>query len=209
VVARLGTEDWPFPVPIVKDGTAWRFDAAAGRDEILNRRIGRNELHAIEVCHAVVDAQMEYATVDRTGAGARTYAQKVRSEPGRKDGLYWDDPTGKDESPLGPLVAEATAEGYGPAGSGGPRPYHGYVYRILTAQGAKAAGGARSYVKDGKMTGGFALVAYPAEYGVSGIMTFIVNQNGIVLQKNLGEKTTEIAQAMTAYDPDDSWDPAG
>jgi hypothetical protein len=206
VVAIIGEDRWPFSVPIMKDGEVWRFDTAAGKDELLNRRIGRNELTAIDVSRAYVDAQIEYGKVDRTGAGVRTYAQHILSSPGTHDGLYWE-ATGKDESPLGPKVAEAAAENY-TFKPGEPTPYHGYYFRILTAQGAKAPGGEKNYIKDGKMTGGFALVAYPSDYGASGIMTFLVNRDGVVFQKNLGEKTAEIAKALTAYDPDDTWEPA-
>jgi hypothetical protein len=195
-VASLGKDDWPFPVPLVHDPDGWRFDAAAGRDEIVNRRIGRNELDAIETCRTYVQAQREYAK----GAGAGVYAQKVRSEPGRRDGLYWEAKDGS-QSPLGPLVAEAEAAGYAPREAGAePAPFHGYMFRILTAQGKNAPG-------DGKMTGGFALLAYPAEPGVSGVMTFVVGPEGVVFQKNLGEKTVEAAKAIDAYDPDESWTP--
>ena len=209
VIAQVGRDAWPMPIPLVKSGDTWRFDTKAGVDELLNRRIGRNELTAISVAHAFVDAQREYAAKDRTGSGAGVYAQKVASEPGKRDGLYWEATSDADRSPLGPLVADASTEGYAPVQGGeGPRPYHGYYYRILTSQGAAAPGGARSYVKDGQMTGGFALVAYPAEYRVSGIMTFIVGPQVIVFQKDLGEKTEELGKAMTAYDPDDTWVPA-
>jgi hypothetical protein len=202
VIAHLGADDWPLPVPIVKDGNEWRFDGAAGREEILNRRIGRNELKAITVARVYVDAQREHAKREHD------YAQKLRSEPGKHDGLYWDDPTGKDPSPLGPLLAEASAEGYGnPGAAAGPQPYHGYYYKILIEQGARAPGGAKKYVNDGKMTGGFALLAYPAEHGASGVMTFIVGPQGVVYQKDLGDKSADAAKAMTAYDPDDSWTP--
>jgi hypothetical protein len=193
----------------VKNGDKWRFDTAAGAAELLNRRIGRNELTAISVARAYVDAQREYASKDRTGNGTGVYAQKVASEPGKHDGLYWEETNPADQSPLGPLVADASTEGYSPSQGGeGPRPYHGYFYRILTAQGAAAPGGAKSYVKDGQMTGGFALVAYPAEYKSSGLMTFIVGPQGIVFQKDLGEKTEELGKAMTEYNPDDTWTPA-
>ncbi|MCW5890199.1 MAG: DUF2950 family protein [bacterium] len=206
-VAILGREDWPFPIPLVKDAGGWRFDTAAGRDEIVNRRIGNNELGAIDVARAYVEAQREYAAADR-GAGTGVYAQKVRSTPGQRDGLYWDDPDGKAPSPLGPFLADADAEGYRAAEPGAaPRPYHGYLFRILTAQGASAPGGAHSYVADGKMTGGFALVAWPAEYGVSGIQTFLVNQQGIVFQKDLGAQTAELVPKITAFDPDATWTP--
>jgi hypothetical protein len=207
VVVHVGKDDWPLPIPLVKDADGWRFETAAGRQELLNRRIGRNELRAIAVSRAYVDAQREYAGRART-EGVRAYAQKVRSDPDKHDGLYWDDPTGKDPSPLGPLLAQAAAEGYTRQESdAAPRPYQGYFYRILTAQGPHAPGGARSWVKDGRMTGGFGLAAYPAEYGSSGVMTFVVGSGGVVFQKNLGEKTGEIARAMTTYDPDDSWTP--
>jgi Protein of unknown function (DUF2950) len=205
VIAQVGREAWPFPIPLVKSGDRWRFDTPAGKDELLSRRIGRNELTAISVARAYVAAQRQYATKDRTGSGKRTYAQKFRSEPGKHDGLYWD-PIDSERSPLGPLVADESDEGYAHTQSAeGPRPYHGYLYRILTAQGPSAQGGARSYVKDGQMTGGFALVAYPAVYRSSGRMTFIVGSDDIVLQKDLGDKTAELGKAMTAYDPDETW----
>jgi hypothetical protein len=202
-VLILGAEDWPFPIPLVrKDGT-WRFDTAAGRDEILYRRIGRNELSAIQACLAYVDAQHDYAEKDRAGSGAGIYAQRIVSRPGKKDGLYWPAVAGEDESPLGELVASATAEGYR---AGQQRvPYHGYYYKVLTRQGPKAPGGALDYVVRGKMIGGFALVAYPAEYGNSGIMTFLVNHQGVIFEKDLGPRTATIAAGMTAFDPDGTW----
>lgn len=202
VIAHLGPDDWPLPTPIVKDGNQWRFDGAAGREEILNRRIGRNELKAIAVARVYVDAQREHAKREHD------YAQKLRSEPGKHDGLYWDDPSGMDPSPLGPLVAQASGEGYLKQEAGaGPQPYHGYFYKILTQQGAHAPGGAKNYVNDGKMTGGFALVAYPAEHGTSGVMTFVVGPQGIVYQKDLGAQSVDAGKTMAAYDPDDSWTP--
>jgi len=208
VIAEIGSDAWPFAIPLAKDGDQWRFDTAAGHEELLNRRIGRNELQAVAVSHAYVDAQYEYASRPRDGDGKRAYAQKVRSDPGKKNGLFWEDPTGKEPSPFGPLVAEAAEEGYTPQAEGAaPRPYHGYFYRILTAQGPHAAGGARSYVRDGRMTGGFALIAVPADYGSSGIMSFLVGPPGIVYQKNLGEKSADIASKITTYDPDESWTP--
>ena len=200
-VMRVGRDDWPFPIPLVSDKDGWRFDTASGKEELLNRRIGRNELAAITVCRVYADAQREFAA--RFGA----YAQKVRSTPGTRDGLYWE-ATDRDPSPLGPLITAATAEGYHPGeGGAAPSPYHGYFFRILTAQGASAPGGARSYVKDGKMTGGFAAVAWPAEYGSSGVMTFLVGRQGVVFQKDLGAGTADAAKAITAYDPDGSWEP--
>ena len=199
-VLMLGDKDYPFPVPLVHRKTGWEFDTAAGREEVLFRRIGHNELDAMQTCLAYVDAQNEYADKDR-GAGPGVYAQRIVSTPGHKDGLYW--PKDGDESPLGELAAEAAAEGY--KVGGGPQPFHGYYFRILTKQGSHAPGGALDYVVDGKMIGGFALVAYPAEYGNSGVMTFIVNHAGDVYQKNLGPNTDELAKRITAFDPDKSW----
>ena len=202
VIAHFGKDDWPLPIPLVQNAGQWHFDTAAAREEILNRRIGRNELKAIDVCRVYVEAQREHAKLEHD------YAQKLRSDPGKRDGLYWEDPTGKHPSPLGPLLAEAAAEGYSTENSpDGPRPYHGYLYRILTQQGPHGPGGAKSYLKDGKMTGGFAMVAYPADYGASGVMTFLVDAQGIVYQKNLGDQTGDVAKQITAYDPDDTWAP--
>lgn len=198
----IGADDYPFPVPIVRKGTDWKFDAAAGRDEILFRRIGRNELAAIQASLAYVDAQNEYADKDR-GDGAGVYARHIISRPGKKDGLYWPSSGSDDESPLGEFMAKATGEGYR---TGGPRaPFHGYYYKILTRQGGAAPGGALDYVVKGKMIGGFALIAYPSEYGVSGVMTFIVGHNGTIYQKDLGRHTENIAGAITAFNPDPSW----
>ena len=206
VVLHAGKDDWPMPIPLVKQGQTWRFDTNAGRQEILNRRIGRNELNVIQVCRAMVDAQLEYAGKDQTGDGVLQYAQKFISTPGKRDGLYWESKEGEQPSPLGPLVARAVKEGYGRKGAEGkPTPYHGYFYKLLKSQGKSAPGGAYDYVANGKMIGGFAIVAYPATHGNSGVMTFIVNQDGIVYQKNLGAKTAEIAQAMKHYDPDKTW----
>lgn len=202
----IGPDDWPFAIPLVKEEQGWRFDTAAGLEEIYNRRIGRNELHAIATARAVVDAQREYAGQDRDGDGIREYAGRIQSREGQRDGLYWPVVGGESESPLGPLVAEASAEGYR-TGNPTPTPYHGYYYRILAAQGPAAPGGAKSYLDQGDLTGGFGLLAYPAEYGNSGIMTFVVNQQGIVFQKDLGEETAELAPAIDAYDPDASWTP--
>jgi Protein of unknown function (DUF2950) len=206
-IAHIGRQATPFAIPLVKEGEQWRFDTAAGKDEVLNRRIGRNELMVIAAARGYVDAQEEFARTTGTDGGAHAYAQKIRSTPGQRDGLYWDDPSGTDESPLGPLFGSASAEGYQLAEQPALEPYHGYLFRILTGQGAAAPGGARSYVKDGKMTGGFALVAWPAEYGHSGIMTFLVNKQGIVFQKDLGAQTAEAVKAITTYDPDASWSP--
>ena len=203
----VGAEEWPFPIPLVKQGDAWRFDTKAGADEILNRRIGRNELNAIQVCGAIVDAEHDYASKDRTGDGYLEYAQKFMSSPGKRDGLYWPATAGE-ESPIGPLVVSARAEGYGARGDHGKRsPYHGYYYRILKQQGKDAPGGARDYVVNGHMIGGFAVVAFPAKYGDSGVMTFIVNQDGMIYEKNLGPDTAKIARGMTTFNPDASWKP--
>ena len=202
-VVIIGSEDFPFPIPLTRKGAAWRFDTAAGRLEILYRRIGRNELNAIQACLAYVDAQNEYASKDRIGTGSATYAQHIVSRPGKKDGLYWPAAPGEEESPLGELVAHATTEGY--AVGGGPTPFHGYYFKILTRQGSTAAGGEVDYVVRGKMIGGFALVAYPAEYGNSGVMTFVVNYAGTVFQKDLGDRTARIAERMTSFNPDQTW----
>jgi Protein of unknown function (DUF2950) len=199
----IGQEDFPLPIPLVRKDGLWRFDTAAGREEILFRRVGRDELDAIQSCLAYVDAQNEYAERDRTGAGANTYAQRIISEPGKKDGLYWPTSQGEDASPLGELIAEATAQGYRPGG--GRTPFHGYYFKILTKQGPAAPGGELDYIVRGKMIGGFALVAYPAEYRNSGVMTFIVNHTGDVFQKDLGPDTAKFAERITAFNPDRTW----
>ena len=200
-VLVIGQEDWPFPIPLIRKDGAWRFDTAAGREEILHRRIGRNELSAIQASLAYVDAQHEYA--EKGPAGSGTYAQRIVSQPGKKDGLYWALKEGEDESPLGELVARATAEGYR---AGAQRaPYHGYYFKILTRQGSNAPGGAMDYVVRGKMIGGFALLAYPAQYGNSGVMTFLVNHQGIVFEKDLGPGTARIAPSIASFNPDGTW----
>jgi hypothetical protein len=197
----IGREDWPFPIPLVrKDGT-WRFNTAAGREEILYRRIGRNELSAIQACLAYVDAQQEYA--ERGIAGNGVYAQHIVSRPGKKNGLYWPAQSNADESPLGELAASAAAEGYRVGQQRAP--YHGYYYKVLTRQGPNASGGALDYIVRGRMIGGFALLAYPAEYRNSGVMTFLVNHQGNVYEKDLGPNTARIAASMTAFNPDNTW----
>lgn len=198
----VGHDEFPFPIPIVHNGEGWRFDTAAGRLEILYRRIGRNELDAIQACLAYVDAQNEYADKDH-GGGAGAYAQHIVSQPGKQDGLYWPRKTGEEESPLGSLVAAATSEGYKVGGARAP--FHGYYFKILTRQGSNAPGGALDYVVNGKMIGGFALVAYPAEYGNSGVMTFLVNHAGAVFQKDLGSDTPQLAGRITSFNPDQTW----
>jgi len=197
----LGADDFPFPIPLIHNQAGWEFGTAAGRREILYRRIGRNELDAIQTCLAFVDAQNEYADKDRTGDGAGVYAQHIVSSPGKKDGLFWREDS--DQSPLGELAAQAAAEGYKVGAERAP--YHGYYYRILKGQGFNAPGGALNYVVKGKMIGGFALIAYPADYGSSGVMTFVVNHAGTVYQKDFGERTAIIAKRIYLFDPDQTW----
>ena len=198
----LGDKDYPFPYPLVKLAAGWQFDAKGGAEEIVNRRIGANELAAINVCLAYVDAQREYVLRDRDNNGLLEYAQKFSSTPGTQDGLYWETREGDPPSPFGPLISRARKEGYL---KGTSDPYHGYVYKILTAQGKDARGGAYNYLVDGKMIGGFALVAYPARWGASGVMTFVCNHDGVVYEKNFGRETAEIAAKMTVYNPDATW----
>jgi hypothetical protein len=201
----VGNEDWPFPVPIVKDAGGWRFDTAAGKEEILARRIGRNELAVIGTCHAYVTAQRLFAKNGHDGKPAGLYAVAFRSDPGKQNGLYWPAAKGAKRSPLGDLVAEAATDGRGLEENRPPAPFHGYLFRILTAQGSKVPGGAKSYVVNGNLSGGFALVAWPAQYDASGVMTFVINQSGVVWQKDLGPETAKTVAAMKAYDPDASW----
>ena len=204
MVLQTGKDQWPMPIPLVNTDQGWRFDTAAGKDEIVTRRIGRNELSTIQSCLAYADAQREYYDRNPAKTAPRSYAQHIASSKGKKDGLYWDTADGEPESPLGPEFATARAQGYSP-GQGKPSPYHGYYFHVLTAQGPHAPGGAYDYVAHGKMIGGFALVAYPAEYGSSGIMTFLVNQQGAVYEKNLGPSSAKLAQAMKNFDPDETW----
>jgi DUF2950 family protein len=199
----IGDEDWPFPIPLVNKAGEWQFDTGAGLDEILRRRVGRNELSAIQVARAYVQAQNEYAELDPAGLGRGVYAQRIVSHPGKKDGLYWPTTEGQPPSPLGELAAQASAEGY-KAGKK-PIPYHGYYYRILTRQGSGAPGGAYDYLVKGKMRGGFALLAFPAEYGNSGIMTFMVNHDGTVFEKDFGLKTAKLARKIESFAPDQTW----
>ncbi len=200
----IGPTDFPFPYLLVMKNGRWQFDAKQGNEQVLDRRIGRNELAAIKVCLAYVDAQREYARLDRDGNDLLEYAQKLASASGMRDGLYWETKAGEPPSPLGPLTANARSQGYGRPNPGGP--YHGYYYKILTGQGKDAPGGAYDYVVDGKMIGGFALVAYPARWGGSGVMTFICNHDGVVFERNLGKDTVATASAMTVYNPDALWE---
>jgi hypothetical protein len=200
----IGPGDFPFPYPLVKKAGRWQFDAKQGNEQVLDRRIGRNELAAIKVCLAYVDAQREYVTKDRDGNGLLEYAQKLLSTPGQRDGLYWETKEGDAASPLGLLTANARSQGY--VGHGAGSPYHGYYYRILTSQGKDATGGAFDYVVNGRMIGGFGLVAYPARWGGSGVMTFVCNHDGVVYEKNLGSDTLTIASKMTVYNPDATWE---
>jgi len=206
-VLQVGKDDWPFPAPLVKKDGKWLFDANAGREEILNRRIGQNELDTMQTLLAVVDAQREYAASDPDGNGFADYARRFVSTPGKKDGLYWATEGGKPESPLGPLVAVAASEGYGQKGAKTQtqQAFHGYYYKLLTSQGKNAAGGAYDYMVGDKLLGGFAIVAWPARYRVSGVTTFIVNHDGVVYEKDLGANGAAVAAAMSRYNPDPSW----
>lgn len=207
-VMYVGNTDWPFPIPLVKTGDNWQFDVEQGRQEILNRRIGRNELNTVSAIRGYVEAQFDYANSDRDGDGLSEYAQKLQSDPGKFDGLYWEAVEGQPQSPLGPLIAEARAEGYKakePADK--PSPYHGYYYRILTRQGGNVPGGKYDYIINGNMIAGFGLVAFPVQYGSSGIMTFVVNHQGKIYQKDLGAKTAEMVEKLKEYNPDSTWEP--
>jgi hypothetical protein len=205
-VVNLGDQNWPFPIPLVKQAGTWSFDTAAGKEEILNRRIGEDELNAIGVCRTYLAAQREYASVDRNSDGVFEFAQRLHSTSGHQDGLYWPAAPGEDPSPFGPLIAEVHAAGYGgKTAEGEPQPFKGYRFKILTAQGASAPGGAYDYLINGRLLAGFALVAYPAHWGESGVMTFIVNQWGKVYQRNLGAPSAETAAVMTEFNPDKDW----
>ncbi|RPJ21335.1 MAG: DUF2950 domain-containing protein [Desulfobacteraceae bacterium] len=203
-VLSVGNEDWPSPIPIVKKDSLWRFDAKAGREELLARRIGKNELSAIQFCLAYVDAQREYVLKDRDSDGILEYAQKFASDKAKKNGLFWNTKEGEEQSPLGSIAAAAHKQGYRKKGAN-PQPFYGYYYRILQGQGKNAPGGAYDYMVKGNMIGGFALVAYPAKYASSGVMTFIVNHDGVVYEKDLGRNTEKTAQAMKVFDPDSTW----
>jgi hypothetical protein len=196
----IGNEEWPYPIPLVKDKAGWRFDAAAGREEILYRRIGRNELSTIKACRVYLKAQREYAAQSHDGKPAGLFAQKLGSETGKQDGLFWKVNPGEGFSPLGEFAAQASAEGYARSNSG-PTPFHGYLFCVLTAQGPAAPGGAKSYISNGEMKGGFALIAYPAEYRKSGVTTFIINQDGVVYEKDLAEQTAKVAAQIASTIP--------
>ena len=202
-ILYIGAENWPTPIPLVNKGTSWYFDTEAGKKEILYRRIGRNEISTIRVCQELVAAQKEYYSAQHN-----EYAQKIYSDEGQHNGLYWKAAEGEPQSPIGPLVAAAVAEGFAPSRGSAPTPFRGYYYHMLGRQGKNGPGGAKSYLVDGKMTGGFAFVAYPAEYRSSGVMTFIVNQDGVVYQKDLGQKTEALAKAIKEYNPNSSWQKA-
>src|SRR5271157_834412 len=199
-VLYIGAHNWPTPIPLVNKGSAWYFDTEAGKKEILFRRVGRNEMSAIRVCQELVAAQKEYHSSQHN-----EYAEKIFSDEGQHNGLYWKVAAGEAQSPIGPLVAAAVTEGYAKGQDGAPTPYRGYYYHILRGQGKSSPGGAKSYIVNGKMTEGFAFVAYPAEYGSSGVMTFIVNQDGVVYQRDLGKKTAIVAKSMREYKPDSTW----
>jgi len=202
---EVGNDEWELPFPIVKVGDKWAFDVDEGIDEIVYRRIGRNEIGAMETCRGIVEAQREYASESRDGLPEGTYAQKLVSDPGKHDGLYW--PAGPDEraSPIGPFAAQAAAEGYRKNTTDKPQPYHGYVYRLLTSQGPAAPGGAKSYLVNGRLTGGFAVLAYPVEYQSSGVESFMISHDGVLYQKDLGPKTAEVAATIKTFNPDSSW----
>jgi hypothetical protein len=201
----IGEDEWPLPIPVVKAGGRWYFDASQGEKEILARLIGANELAAIQVCLAIVEAENDYAAQAATGDGVPHYAGRFVSTPGKHDGLYWETQTDEAPSPLGPLLAAAAHEGYTKSKASPLAPYHGYYYKLLGSQGANAPGGAYDYLIKGRMIGGFAVLAYPARYGASGIMSFLVNHDGAVYEKNLGRRTKELAGRMTSFDPDSSW----
>ena len=205
VVLYVGANNWPVPIPLVKKDSGWVFDTAAGKEELLDRRVGRNELFTIGVLVDLADAQTEYASEARDGGSAGEFAQQILSDPSKHNGLYWATAEGEPESPIGPLVASATAQGYKKDSGGNPVPFHGYYYKVLTKQGKHAPGGAKNYLVDGKMTNGFAFLAYPAEYRASGVMTFMINQDGVIVQKDLGSDTAKLASEIAGYNPDKTW----
>jgi hypothetical protein len=205
VILFVGAGNWPVPIPLVKKGDGWMFDTAAGKDELLYRRIGRNELFTIKVLENLAAAQEEYAGDAHDGEGPGLYARKILSDTGKQNGLYWETAEGQSESPIGPLVASATAAGYKKGTGGNPVPFHGYYYKVLTRQGRNAPDGSMDYLVDGKMTKGFAFLAYPAEYRASGVMTFMINQDGVIVQKDVGADTAKLADTIDVYNPDKTW----
>jgi hypothetical protein len=207
LVLLVGAENWPLPIPVVKNSSGWHFDTASGKEELLYRRIGENESSALRILAAIVVAEHEYFGQTHDGDSINQYAQKFLSDPGKHNGLYWKVGNSEQESPIGPLVASASEEGYRVNPEGKPVPIHGYIFKILTKQGKNAPGGAKEYLVTGKMTEGFAVLAYPASYRESGVMTFLVNADGVLLQKDLGKKSNELASAMTSFNPDGSWQP--
>jgi hypothetical protein len=206
VILYIGAGNWPVPIPLIKKDSGWVFDTAAGKDELVYRRIGRNELFTIRVLEDLADAQSEYASAAHDGGSEGEFAQKILSDTGKQNGLYWETAEGQPESPIGPLVAKATAAGYKRNSGDNPIPFHGYYYKILTEQGRNAPGGAKKYLVDGKMTNGFAFLAYPAEYRASGVMTLMINQDGVIVQNDLGPDTEKLASAISEYNPDKTWD---
>jgi hypothetical protein len=204
VILYIGADNWPFPIPMVKEGDRWAFDTESGKEELLYRRIGQNELYTIDVLRDLADAQREYASEGRDG-DVKQFAQKIQGDSGKHDGLYWPVAVGEPESPIGPLIADATEEGY-KTRAGTPIPFHGYYYRVLTRQGKNAPGGAMDYIDRGKMTKGFAFLAYPAVYRASGVMTFMINQDGVVVQKDLGPETPKLAKEISEFNPDKTWE---
>ena len=205
VLLYLGADNWPFPIPLVKKGDGWVFDTASGKEELLYRRIGSNELFTIDILADLAEEQQEYASEALDDGGVKQFAQKIQSDPGKHNGLYWPAASGEEESPIGPQIADATAEGYR-TGAGSSIPFHGYYYRVLTRQGKNAPGGAKDYLEQGKMTQGFAFLAYPATYRASGVMTFMINQDGVIVQKDLGADTAKAASEITEYNPDATWE---
>jgi hypothetical protein len=205
ITIYIGAENWPMPVPLVSKQNRWYFDCDNGKREILFRRIGRNEMQAMDVCRALVEAQKEYSAEPRGGDSVKQYAARFVSDEGKQNGLYWKSDGGKPESPIGPIITYAATEDYQKASITQPKAFHGYYFRLLNRQGKNAPGGAKSYFVNGKMTRGFAFVAYPAEYGTSGVMTFVVNQDGMMYQKDLGPKSSNQARTLSSYNPDTTW----
>jgi len=205
VILYIGADNWPMPIPLIKTDDGWLFDTTAGTEELLYRRIGQNELSTIGVLEDLADAQQEYVSQVHIGDETRQFARKILSNPGQQDGLYWPAASGEQQSPIGPLIANATTEGYRQSSGGGASPFHGYYYKVLTRQGPHAPGGAKSYLVNGKMIRGFAFLAYPADYRSSGVMTFMINQDGIIVQKDLGPDTEAIAKEIVEFNPDRSW----